>query len=600
MHKKLSVLLVAVMMIGLILTACGGSDEPAAAPTVMGNAPAAGEEAAPAPEETAPTGDEALPVEEAAPTGDEATPAPEPAPSSGDVTPTQTEAAPSGGGNLVADIGFRPEVNGLPFANYGNDVSATNLTPAEMQRIFGNGVCGDIKDGQCLLSPPAQQWMEQWNGTMGGGHCYGFSVTSLRFFLGQLQPSDFGASAVADLNIQGNEKLQREIAYDFTPQGFDSVRAGAVGGTPNDVLDKLVEILNARQEAYTIGFFKANGDGGHAVTPYAVEDRGNGVFAVLIYDNNWPKTPREMIFDRNANTWTYNAAINPNEAESQYAGDASTQSLFLFPTSPGIQTQSCPFCAPGASARAGGLAAPEPEFNEIWLDGAANLLIVDEQGNKLGHDGDKLVNEIPGARYEAMMSGDLYSDDQEPVYYVPIDTNFNMTIDGSQLKEATATDVVVIGPGYDIGLEGVMLDPGQQDDLTILPKDGILSYRTESSESPNIILGTDREDADFAFEIQGADMEGGGRINVALNVKDGDLLINAEELKNDGAFALTMTRIDDQGEETFYNDEISLKAGGVVYVYYAEWKGNGTPVGMAIDSNGDGEIDEMYTSTDEN
>jgi hypothetical protein len=501
---------------------------------------------------------------------------------------------------MVADLGFRPEANGFSFPNYGADVPVTNLTAAEMQRLFGDAVCGDIKDGQCLLSPPAQQWMEQWNGAMGGGHCYGFSVTSLRFFLGQLQPSDFGASTVADLNLQDNAKLQEEIAYDFTHQGSDLVRAGAIGGTPNEVLDQLIAALTAKNEVYTVAFFKADGTGGHAVTPYAVEDRGNGIFALLIYDNNWPKTPREMIFDRNANTWTYNAAINPNVPEAQYAGDASTKSLFLFPTSPGVQKQSCQFCAPGASARAGGLAAPEPEFNEIWLDGVANLLIVDEQGNKLGHDGDKLVNEIPGARYEVMMSDDLYNDSQEPVYYVPVDVNFNMTIDGSKLKEAAPTDVVLIGPGYDLGLEGVTLEPGQQDNLTILPKDGILSYQTQSSESPNIILGTDREGADFAFEIQGADMEGGGRINVALNVKDGDLLINAEELKNSGAFALTMTRIDDNGEETFYNDEISLKAGGVVYVYFAEWKGNGTPVQMAIDSDGDGQIDEAYSSTDEN
>jgi hypothetical protein len=95
-------------------------------------------------------------------------------------------------------------------------------------------------------------------------------------------------------------------------------------------------------------------------------------------------------------------------------------------------------------------------------------------------------------------------------------------------------------------------------------------------------------------------MEGSGQINVALNTKDGDLLVNAEELKNSGAFALIMTHIDDQGEETFYNDEITLAAGGIVYVYYAEWKGNGTPVEMAIDANGDGQIDETYSSVDEN
>jgi hypothetical protein len=591
MHKRISILLALIMALGLILTGCGGS-EPAAAPAEATQAPTAVGEA---PAE----GGEVTPTPEVAPSGDQATPTPAPAPSGDEATPTPA-AAPAGGGNLVADSGFRPETNGLPFANYGGDTPVANLTAAEVQRIFGDAVCGDIKDGQCLLSPTAQQWMEQWNGAMNGGHCYGFSVTSLRFFLNQLNPTDFGASTVAALNIQGNEKLQREIAYDFTPQGFDTVRAGAIAGTPNEVLDKLIEALRAKTETYTIAFFKADGSGGHGVTPYAVEDRGNGVLAVLIYDNNWPKTPREIIFDRNANTWTYNAAINPNVPEAQYAGDASTKSLFLFPTSPGMQQQSCPFCAPSASARAGGLAAPELEFNEIWLDGAANLLIVDEQGNKLGHDGDKLVNEIPGAKYEVMLSDDLYNDNEEPVYDVPVDVNFNMTIDGSQLKEAAPTDVVLIGPGYDLGLEGVTLEPGQQDNLTILPKDGILSYQTQSSESPNIILGLDREGADFAFEIKGADMEGGGRINVALNVKDGDLLINAEELKQDGAFALTMTRIDDQGEETFYNDEITLKAGGVVYVYYAEWKGNGTPVQMAIDSNGDGQVDETYSSTDEN
>jgi len=58
--------------------------------------------------------------------------------------------------------------------------------------------------------------------------------------------------------------------------------------------------------------------GGHAVTPYAGEDRGDGSFAVLIYDNNWPSVQREMVFDRNADKWSCTASINPDEAESRY------------------------------------------------------------------------------------------------------------------------------------------------------------------------------------------------------------------------------------------------------------------------------------------
>ena len=512
----------------------------------------------------------------------------------------QPQPSAGGSGTMVADLGFRPEVNGFPFENYGGDMPATNLTPDEMRRTYGDQVCAQLQDNTCILTPPAAQFMEQWNGSMSGGHCFGFSVASLRFFQGQLNPADYGANSVGDLKLQNDEQLQREIAYSFIFQGHDTVRAGTISGAPNDVLDRLIEALNAKQDTYTIGFFKADGTGGHAVTPYAIEDRGNGTFAVLIYDNNYPKTPREMIFDRNANTWAYEASINPNVQADLYQGDANTQSLMLFPTSPGLQQQPCSFCAEGSQARVGGLAAAEPEFNEIWLDGDGDLLIMDEEGHKLGYDGGKLVSEIPGARYEVQMSGDLWNDTQEPVYYVPVNIPFNMTIDGSRLQEESATDIIVIGPGYDMGMEGIALSPGQQDNVIISTQDDIISYQTQSSESPNIVFGLQREGADYYFEVQGADMEGGGTINASLSVKDGDLIINATDLKADGNFGLVMTRIDDQGEESFYTDEINLKADGIVYVYFAEWKGNGTPVEIGIDSNGDGEVDEILSSEDEN
>src|SRR5947209_490467 len=74
-------------------------------------------------------------------------------------------------GNYVADIGFRPNVNGFPFENYGNEVAGlTNLTADDVRTIFGDAVCANIHGGKCTLTPEAEEWMAAKNQGMNGGH----------------------------------------------------------------------------------------------------------------------------------------------------------------------------------------------------------------------------------------------------------------------------------------------------------------------------------------------------------------------------------------------------------------------------------------------
>lgn len=58
--------------------------------------------------------------------------------------------------------------------------------------------------------------------------------------------------------------------------------------SPNAILKALTETFNDSNppEKWVMGIYMADFSGGHAITPYAVEDQGGGIFHVLVYDNN--------------------------------------------------------------------------------------------------------------------------------------------------------------------------------------------------------------------------------------------------------------------------------------------------------------------------
>jgi hypothetical protein len=481
-------------------------------------------------------------------------------------------AVASDPGGATPNFNFNPQQNGFSFPNYGSNIPATNLTPAEIRRMFGDQVCADINGDECILTPPGQQWMEQINGAMAGGHCEGMATLSLMMFTNAIPPSNFGGSVASDLDIS-NESLQRELAYWFATQAVAPTYTSVIKGTPMEILE-IVQQMDVNGETYTIGIYSQNG-GGHAITPIgAVADKGDGVYAILVYDNNYPGETRELYVDSRDNSWTYETSINPEVQSDVWSGNADTKSLDLTPTSARMGEQLCPFCSGGgfASTSGGKLAAPQQKLNQIFLDGEGHILITDEKGNRLGYLDGKIVNEIDGASYtqyrmEASMNA------PEPIYSLPANLDVTIEINGSALAEETLTDLVLIGPGYSIGVEEIYLTPGQVDIAYFYPVDEMIAYETTSDEAPNIVFGIENPDAeaDYYFEIYGADITGGGIITAWLDSKAGDLLINTEKLNNAGEFNFYMTRITDETEDEFSAEEIMLKEGALVYINYAEW-----------------------------
>jgi hypothetical protein len=126
---------------------------------------------------------------------------------------------------IAALEGYDVRVHGFAFENYGNEKNYWQLTPTEVERMFGERVCLSKINDECILTPLGEQWMKQKNEIMGNGHCDGMAALSLLFYLNQLKVEDFGGSSVNSLQLEGNQRLQREIAYWWATQATEPTRS---------------------------------------------------------------------------------------------------------------------------------------------------------------------------------------------------------------------------------------------------------------------------------------------------------------------------------------------------------------------------------------
>jgi hypothetical protein len=472
-------------------------------------------------------------------------------------------------GRLVGDTGLRPGRDGFGFDNYGDDLQVTNLTPAAVEELFGPAVCASGTGARCALIPPARAWMSEENDAMAAGHCFGMALAAARFRARLLQPTTFGGRVPAALRLAGNAPLQRTLAQFNAVQQLATVRRRAVGGTPNQILDRLIASMRPGATRFVLGLYR-HGGGGHAVTPYAVEDRGDGRFAVLVYDNNYRGVTRAVSFDRRANAWKFVARSNPRDADQLYSGTASTSNLALFPSDAPAGRLPCPFCRRSdAAARNAG-----PAMTEIALEGDptnhAHLLLTDARGRRTGWVRGKLVNEIPGANtYERLNAAD-WKIDSEPVYAVASGLAFAVTVDGSSLRGPVSERLEVIGPGLDIAAEGIKLRRGERVTVRVAG-DGsrvALLIDPHHDEAPSLRIGLEGHPASWDFVVKARRLVGGSTIALKLDKAHQELDIDTRHALDTttydlrvGAYDVRVDRLGRRGTETFRHDNLRLPRG---------------------------------------
>ena len=222
--------------------------------------------------------------------------------------------------------GFDPLVDGFSFANWGDTgkLDATGLIA-----LFGESeVCATLKNGGCVLYPAAQEWADQINEAMAGGHCEGMAVMAARLFRGDddLQDLDPAAESTFDL-LFADPDVASAIDTWWATQMLAPVQEAYMAFheyQPSEIAAELAAGLQ-RGDGYTMGIYSPAG--AHAITPFAVTQEGDQI-AISVYDNNFPGTVQRIMIDPAAEQWSYAmGSTNPDEPTGGWEGGIGTIEL---------------------------------------------------------------------------------------------------------------------------------------------------------------------------------------------------------------------------------------------------------------------------------
>lgn len=367
-------------------------------------------------------------------------------------------------GRVLASLGFDPRRDGFSFQNYGF-IAGAELDPHVMREMFGDRVCATAPSDSCTLTPEAQQWAESAADQMIGGHCFGFALTSLRFFKHLLNPADFGGSTVFSLPF--TPALQSEIAYAAVTQLLPPMQnaENALTFTPTEMVNFLRNALAKHGgDVYGLGMQDQNNpQEGHEVTPIAIEHLGGSRYGIAIYDNNKPGTTQLISIDEATNTWSYDVAINPNVPDSLWSGQGTFNEMELAPVSVAFERQPCPFC--GTPSTAG--------MDAISLSGDpvhhGHLLITASGGGRLGYLNGRFVDTIVGAVVIRPKLNEVWKARPEPIYYVPARYRLSITLNGTGATGDDVATIHVTGPGFGMTLANLRPRTDSRDRIVLAP-----------------------------------------------------------------------------------------------------------------------------------
>lgn len=517
--------------------------------------------------------------------------------------PTDAPAAPARDG-LLADSGFDVKQDAFSFENYGNESGVVNLRADDMRRMFGDEVCSRISNEKCVLTPPARAWMKEMNSAMDGGHCEGMAVLSLHMFHQLEAASQFGADSTYDLSFDQNTLLQREIAFWWATQSTSPTSESIIRGKPSDIVKLLEASLSQGQQAktfYTIGIYKSDGSGGHAVTPVSIVAEGKNKVGINIYDNNYPDELRTIHVNLKKETWSYEGSPNPDIESDLYEGDETSDTLEITPSQPRLGTQACDFCSGKNRKMTKGYHTYMLDANAIasgttqTAKSTGQTVFVTADGKRIGYVDGKIINEIDGASITIFKGAPSVWDNRGmPVIRIPETVSVTMQIQ----NDADYTyDVAAFGANNVVKVENLKVSDTKPSTIHFGTGISGLKLKAAVSTAPNIYFGEvgDGENRDTATQFSGVDIADDGEIDFAFDDSDEQFVIDGDIT---GDYDLDVLVSDDSGDVAYSYDNLSFDNDSSLSFDISQIVKEGDDLTFQIDTNGDGQYDDTYTKED--
>lgn len=532
---------------------------------------------------------------------------------------------------MVADMGFRPNPDGYSFENYAgkkkNGKPVPELTLNDLIKMFGDAdVCIKLVNGKCTPREEALDWLNMLNNDIPGGHCEGMAVSSLLIFKALDEASNYTTGAEKTFDIKFGPKVQSLISYYYYLQYVDPVASEyslEEQSKPSEVLAKVIASMqDGADDPVNLGFYGGEPDehgwlAGHSITPYAVEDEGNGIYHIMVYDNNWPdKDDAYMEIDTVNETWSYDlSAQNPDYEPQVWEGDADTQTLAALPLSVRTGTLVCPWCdgsagsAPNSTSMKGNSGVSLVSSTnktavggtnmQISLQGSGQLLIENTQGQKLGYENGKLVSEIPGARVIRPRTGS--NTPMAPVFYVPKGQEYNISLSGQNMSDGATgnSTITLFGSSMSATVSDITLSKGDLHKLSVSADAQNLGFTAgNSTAKPTFRISTtvssgpgavQNSPTSYNFQVGSVNLASGQQLDFNLSKQSGQLNLKALNATSALNYNLDITRTDTNGTSAFKKLNVILNATDTHKFNFGGWKING--VAIEVDKGSTGNVD---------
>ncbi|MGF1460526.1 MAG: hypothetical protein ACFBSG_16050 [Leptolyngbyaceae cyanobacterium] len=355
----------------------------------------------------------------------------------------------------------------------------------QLEQLFGTQVCIGSEIQACVLTSAAQDWLQSQLERLNLGIAEGMAAAVLSLWQQDPPPQipwwqqliNFLLQQVVFGLARSLFEVQTFVANLFLMQGVPEVFRATQDiretYSPTDILLSILNIFVVGSlNPFTLGIYRVV-EGlltdGHTLTPYEIEDKGDGKYWVYVYDSNYPaerpSTPPDLHieFDTIADTWRY----QPLPDEPIFAGDAQSKNIDLTQLSwrqvakdddpPYRGPFTCPFCRPIAIADA------DPTV-DITLVGEGQLAVT-----PLGNAPDTAMaqpeNLVPfkGGLSRAVPAS----------YHLPataLDQPLQVTVAGTAAAKTTQrTKLQLAGPGYTADFEDLTLAPDKTLTMYLLP-----------------------------------------------------------------------------------------------------------------------------------